>query len=183
MSNRQLLPPYTYVPGGPWPHPARSPRGHSWGRQQEDAAPIVADQWQASPAYLRGVELFNQGYYWEAHECWESLWHAHGRRGPTAELLQGLIKLAAAGVKVREGRAAGVRLHATKAARLLEKSRSGAGPYQLGLDLHECVRFALAIAANPPSDASPPGCPVACVFEFQLQPHLRPDIERQTGAG
>ena len=176
MSN-PLLPPYSYVPGGPWPHPTRSPQGHSWERGGRRVAPIVADQWQASPAYLRGVALFNAGYYWEAHECWESLWHAHGRRGPTAELLQGLIKLAAAGVKVREARPAGVRLHGAKAARLLENSQSGAGRYQLGLDLDECARFALEIATNPPIDTSLPGCPVASVFEFQLQPHMRPDIE------
>ena len=67
--------------------------------------PIVADGWALSPAYLRGVELFNAGYYWEAHESWEALWHAHGRRGPTAGVLQGLIKLAAAGVKIRERKA------------------------------------------------------------------------------
>ena len=121
------------------------------------------------------MALFNAGYYWEAHESWESLWHAHGRRGPTAELLQGLIKLAAAGVKVREGRPAGVRTHASRAARLFEKSRSEAGRFQLGLDLEECARHALEIATNPPIDTALPGCPVTCVFAFQLQPRTRPE--------
>ena len=139
MSSRLPLPPYTYVPGGAWPHPTHSPDGHSWGRQHGAIDPILADQWQSSPAYLQGVALFNAGYYWEAHESWESLWHAHGRRGPTADLLQGLIKLAAAGVKVREGRPAGVRTHASRAARLFEKSRREAGRFQLGLDLDECT--------------------------------------------
>ncbi|TGQ49534.1 DUF309 domain-containing protein, partial [Mesorhizobium sp. M1C.F.Ca.ET.210.01.1.1] len=23
-----------------------------------------------------GIDLFNHGYYWEAHEAWEPLWHA-----------------------------------------------------------------------------------------------------------
>jgi len=64
--------------------------------------------WQASAEYLRGIELFNHGYYWESHEVWESLWHAAGRTGPIADFLKGLIALAAAGVKVREGKAAGV---------------------------------------------------------------------------
>ena len=56
-----------------------------------------------SGRFRRAIELFNAGYYWEAHEVWEELWHVEGRRGPTAELLKALIKLAAAGVKVREG--------------------------------------------------------------------------------
>ena len=121
MSSDASLPPYTYVPGGLWPHPTRSPHGHSYGRQHGPVEAIVADQWQACPLYLRGITLFNTGYYWEAHECWEALWHAHGRRGPIAELLQALIKLAAAGVKVLEGRPSGVRTHATRAAGQFEK--------------------------------------------------------------
>ena len=62
------------------------------------------------------IELFNAGYYWEAHEAWEGLWHAHGRRGATADLIKGLIKLAAAGVKVRERRPRGVITHSRRAA-------------------------------------------------------------------
>ena len=106
------FPPYTYVPGGRWPHPTASPEGHSRHVRQIPAAAIADGNWSASPAYLRGLALFNAGYYWEAHEAWESLWHAHGRRGAVAMVIQALIKLAAAGVKVREGRPGGVRSHA-----------------------------------------------------------------------
>ena len=70
-----------------------------------DGYPMPADA-AASPMFRRGVALFNAGYYWEAHEAWEGLWHAYGRRGPTADVLKALIKLAAAGVKVREGQRA-----------------------------------------------------------------------------
>ena len=62
-----------------------------------------------SPRFLRGVSLFNAGYYWEVHEVWEGLWHAYGRRGVLADVIKALIKLAAAGVKVREGQEHGVR--------------------------------------------------------------------------
>ncbi len=139
MSSEPSLPPYSYVPGGPWPHPTSSPQGHLRGREPQAVSPVRADQWQDSPAYLRGIVLFNAGYYWEAHESWEALWHAHGRRGPTAKLLQALIKLAAAGVKVREGRTAGVRAHALGAARLFEESCREAGAWQFGLDLNQCA--------------------------------------------
>ena len=74
---------------------------------------------QYDPHYLAGIEFFNQCDFFEAHEAWEALWHACERRGPTADFLKGLIKLAAAGVKAREGRAAGVRRHALRATELL----------------------------------------------------------------
>ncbi len=71
-------PPYSYVPGGPFPHPIREPSGHSYGHRTEAVPPIEPDGWRDSPAYLRGIDLFNAGYYWEAHEAWEPLWHALG---------------------------------------------------------------------------------------------------------
>jgi hypothetical protein len=172
MSSRppEPLPPYTYVPGGPWPHPTRSPEGHRSGNQDPPALPIRDDAWEASAFYLRGIELFNAGYYWEAHEAWESLWHAHGRRGPTAEILQALIKLAAAGVKVREGRPAGVRTHAARAADLFERARRGGGAYQLGLDLAGWAHRALLLSAHPPTDPAPSGARVSRVFDFTIEP-------------
>ncbi len=106
MTGDEPLPPYTYVPGGPWPHP----NGLLPEEPARLAAPsaarnlIVDDAWQQSAPYLRGVALFNSGYYWEAHEEWESLWHASGRRGPTADILRALIKLAAAGAEGPERR-------------------------------------------------------------------------------
>ena len=64
--------------------------------------------------FRRGIDLFNAGYYWEAHEVWEEVWHACGRRGTRADILRALIKLAAAGVKVREQQEHGVRTHAQR---------------------------------------------------------------------
>src|SRR5688500_11645065 len=96
------LPPYAFVPGR-GPHPVSDPRGHSYNRAPERPAPIDPERWQQSQPYLFGFDLVNRGFYWEAHEVWEGLWHACGRSGPTADLLKGLIQLAAAGVKVRQG--------------------------------------------------------------------------------
>ena len=110
------FPPYAYV-SGRFPHPTSDPAGHSFGAPAEPAA-LDPDRWQACRPYLYGIDLFNHGYYWEAHEAWEGLWHGCGRAGPAADLLKGLIRLAAAGVKVREGRPAGVRSHAAAAGRL-----------------------------------------------------------------
>ena len=176
MSSQQpaSLPPYSYVPGGPWPHPRASSEGHSRDLVMTPVDPIGTNGWASSPAYLRGIELFNAGYYWEAHEWWEALWHAHGRKGATATVLQGLIKLAAAGVKVREQRPEGVRTHAARAAVHFEKSRQEAGRFQLGLDLDEWIAHARAVAGDPPVDPAPPGSPVSRVFGFRLEPGAAP---------
>lgn len=113
----EALPPYTYVPGRS-PHPESDPAGHSFGRARTVPPPLDPARWADSRAYLRGLDLFNHGFYWESHEAWEGLWHAAGRRGPSADFLKGLIRLAAAGVKHREEKAGGVRSHAAAAARL-----------------------------------------------------------------
>lgn len=62
--------------------------------------------------------MFNAGYYWEAHEAWEGVWIAAGRQGLVADYVKGLIKLAAAGVKIREGSAVGAQRHLTRAEEL-----------------------------------------------------------------
>ena len=41
-----------------------------------------------------GVELFNTGRYWEAHEAWEREW-TPDRRGPDSGFYKGLIQVAA----------------------------------------------------------------------------------------
>src|SRR5918994_4594460 len=116
------LPPYSYVPGHT-PHPVSDPRGHMHGHRAAAPNPLDPARWEESAAYRYGVDLFNHGFYWEAHEAWESLWHAAGRSGATADFLKGLIKLAAAGVKAREGRAAGVQSHAQRAIELFHSAR------------------------------------------------------------
>lgn len=169
-ADRNDRPPYSYVPGGPWPHPIREPGGHSYGHRSEPVPAVESDDWRESAAYLRGVDLFNDGYYWEAHEAWESLWHALGRRGPRADLIKALIKLAAAGVKVREGQTGGVVSHAGRAAALFEGVARDAGPRLLGLDLIAMAATARRVAERPPTDASPTGAPVAVVFDFRIEP-------------
>src|SRR5688500_5761073 len=129
------LPPYSYVPGRELPHPTSNPRGHSYGRHEPPAMPLAEETWRQNETWLYAIDLFNQGCYWEAHEAWEALWHAADRKGPTADLLKGLIKLAAAGVKASEGRPAGVRQHAQRAAELLAGAKAlGVSAFGISLD-------------------------------------------------
>src|SRR5262245_13629335 len=130
------LPPYTYVPGQN-PHPTADPEGHSFGARHEEPGPVGPESWAASRPYLFGIDLFNHGFYWEAHEVWEGLWHACGRSGTTADFLKGLIQMTAAGVKVRQGVPRGVASLGAGAVELFQKVLDdlGAGRDRyLGLD-------------------------------------------------
>jgi len=117
-SPERPLPAYSYV-SGLSPHPVSDPRGHSYRAAHSKVEPLDESSYTTNANYLYAIDLFNHGYYWEAHEEWERLWHAAGRNGSTADFLKGLIKLAAAGVKLREGRAAGVVQHARRASELI----------------------------------------------------------------
>jgi predicted metal-dependent hydrolase len=137
-----------------------------------------ATRWRESREYLRGLDLFNHGYYWEAHEAWEALWHAVGRGGLLGDFLKGLIKLAAAGVKAREGRPAGATRHARRAEALFLKTakRMGAEPSAaedrlMGFSLEELIAIARRLAENPPSvPLRDPVPPVEIIFNFRLLP-------------
>lgn len=131
------FPPYTYVPGLT-PHPVSDPQGHTYGEKPSPAAKPQPEAWAESREYLRGIDLFNHGFYWEAHEVWEELWIAAGRRGVVADFLKGLIKLAAAGVKLREGNPRGAMRH-------LQRSRELFRAVELELGIDDARYFGLAL--------------------------------------
>jgi uncharacterized protein len=127
------FPAYPYIPG-------QNPR------PQNPHIPGVAiepQRWWQNSTYLLGVDLFNAGYYWEAHEQFEGLWLAAGRKGVVADFFKALIKLAAAGVKQRMNQPASVRSQALRAAQLL---RGVAEDRFLGLNLPELIAWAEAIS-------------------------------------
>ncbi len=112
------LPPYTYYPGSGMPHPVRDPKGHSHGKKHapgQGPRALSPENWSTNRNYLLGLDFFNLGFYWEAHEEWEKLWRVSGADTTVGRFLKGLIKLAAAGVKVRERSIHGVRRHAASA--------------------------------------------------------------------
>jgi len=161
-SCRRLLPdepfpPYSFVPGQ-YPHPVSDPRGHRHGQEPERVEAVDPDLWQGCRPYLYALDLFNHGYYWEAHETWEGLWHACGRKGLTADFLKGLIKLAAAGVKVRErgGIRRGILSHAQGAAELFRRTAERLGDAAaryLGLRVSDLLTYAQQVEASAAGNA------------------------------
>ena len=186
------FPPYTYVPGLA-PHPFSDPAGHSYGRPRPAPKEPNPERWWDCKEFLYGIDLFNGpapldgsssrlrpefrdvfvGYYWEAHETWEGLWHACGRRGPTADFLRGLIKLAAAGVKVREGVPEGVASHARRAAAIFRSAAerlNGPDARVFGLCLGDLLAHARTVEATAATVEGDRDEGVKIVFPFVLFP-------------
>src|ERR1700731_518169 len=76
------FPPHAYLPGRQ-PHPVRDPAGHSY---HFGPMPVAAEASLGSDVFLWGLDLFNHGYYWEAHEAWEGLWQVVDRGAPSRML-------------------------------------------------------------------------------------------------
>lgn len=165
------MPAYSYAPGK-FPHPIRDPEGHSFGAAAEEVANFDPRQWRECRPYLRGIDLFNHGFYWEAHESWEAVWHAAGRQGTVADFIKGLIKLAAACVKAREGSANGVARHATRGDKLFcyAQATLGIESSMMGLSLAELREFAQRLEAGADEVVDTSGEPVVRIHEFLLDP-------------
>jgi hypothetical protein len=163
------LPPYAYLPGKN-PHPVRDPTGHS---HHVEPLPVATEASLGSDPFLWGLDLFNHGYYWEAHEAWEGLWQVADRDGSLRMLLKGLILLSAAGVKIRERKNAAATRHAMRAAALfrqLLKVQDSAFERALGMrpeTLAEHAEAATRITAELP--ATPPGQLNPCSISFSDQ--------------
>jgi hypothetical protein len=169
---QKSLPPYAYLPGKN-PHPVRDPAGHSY---HAEPIPVGAEASLSSDAFLWGLDLFNHGYYWEAHEAWEGLWQVADRDGPLRTLFKGLILLSAAGLKIRERKNAAAARHAKRATavlRQLTKVPDRTFERALGMSpaaLAECAEAATRIPADLQAPA--PG-QAQLVFNFILGANFR----------
>jgi Domain of unknown function (DUF309) len=149
------------------------PAGHSY---HVEPIPVAVAASLSSDAFLWGLDLFNHGYYWEAHEAWEDLWQVADRGGPLSMLFKGLILLSAAGVKIRERKNAAAARHAKRAASLfrqLTKVPNRAFERVLGMSaaaLAECAEAATRMPAD--SEATAAGQPEP-VFDFILGSNSR----------
>ncbi len=63
--------------------------------------------------FHKGVRLFNQARFWEAHEAWEAVWLRHPEDGRF--FIQGLIQLAAAYHQLRRRIYRGFLIHLRRA--------------------------------------------------------------------
>ncbi|MER8948066.1 DUF309 domain-containing protein [Mesorhizobium sp. M0809] len=175
MSRPRLLPEksfptYAYLPGK-HPHPVRHPLGHSY---RNEPVTIALAEALGSDVFRWGIDLFNHGYYWEAHEAWEPLWHAAKRSTQHRLFFKGLILLAAAGVKIREGKRVAAVRHATKAAALFRQvvtMPSRLFETALGMTPAALAEYAEAAVTSRVLPEPKPDQPEP-VFDFILAPKL-----------
>lgn len=104
------------------------------------------------PLYLAGIQLFNAGDYFEAHEAWEELWQETA--GPQRRFYQGLIQTAVGLLHFCNGNLRG-------AISLYRSSQDYLRPFQpqyLGVNLTTfseqlAACFAALLSSSSPADA------------------------------
>jgi len=100
---RRPFPPYRYLPfgsGKSLPHPRNDPAGHAYSEEEDYLPHFSPEEWRDCEPYLYAMDLFNHGYWWEAHEALETVWLAAGQRASVCgRFVQGLIQVAGAQLK------------------------------------------------------------------------------------
>jgi hypothetical protein len=114
------------------------------------------------PRYLRGLELYACGRYWDSHEEWEELWHP--ATGATRHFLQGLIQLDAALIHTERRHWGGVANLLRRAIGHLEQCPDGMGGLNVARLRVEMRRYREAIVAL--RDGAPGE------FDWELKPKL-----------
>jgi len=95
--------------------------------------------------FLRFIELFNAGHYWESHEVLEQPWRAN-----RSDFYQGLIIYASAFVHAQRGNPRGVRLQLLK----VQQKLPPYSPYYLGIDVDALLADASRILRMLDEDPS-----------------------------
>ena len=119
-----------HIPGKT-PRPTESPAFDA-----AQAAPIYTldRQWRENAAYLYGIDLYNAGYFWEAHEVWEAVWARAAGNSRERLLVQGLIQLSNACLKIAMDRCEAARRLLEIAQEKLAEAAHG-GPTVMGVEI------------------------------------------------
>lgn len=132
------LPPYIFIPGIN-PHPKKE-SGHMEGKGDPIASQIDPDHPEDNEFLRYSIDLYNHGFYWESHVYFEALWNAHNRQGAIADLMKGMIKLGAAGVKINIDQTVAALGHFDRAMELFESVKASEGERFIGFDLVDLIR-------------------------------------------
>ncbi len=114
---------------------------------------------QADPRFQQGVELFNAGEWYAAHDLFEELWHETA--DPERRSLQGILQVAVAQLHLQRGNRRGATILFGEALGRLKRP----GTPDLGLDLASLCRAAQQRLEALQLDGDPESCTVP-VLEF-----------------
>ncbi len=150
------FPTEAFTPGRD-PRPSPDAEGQALRREDQPVGVLSPEDWPTSEHYLYGVDLYNAGYFWEAHEAWEGLWYACKRDEIQSQFIRGLIQCAAGCLKVRLGAPRGVQKLFEQGTERLNEVAAASGALYMGV---EVARFASEICAFGASEpASVEGWP------------------------
>jgi uncharacterized protein len=129
------VPPHAYVPGLNARHP------EDWfdhiKASVTDETPI--ELLGQTEAWLVGLSYFHDGYFWECHEVLEAVWMRAPDPSPERTIIQAMIQLANARLKIRMGKPNAARRLCTMVDDLLQQC--GAGEAILGLRLSDIAAW------------------------------------------
>jgi uncharacterized protein len=142
------LPAGRYIPG-------RSPKEeHRKDLPKIKVEDLPPEQWQKNEAYLYGFDLYRHGFFYEAHEVWEELWHKMGHKTIPGLLLKALIQNAAVQLKMLSGDLKTAGRMRLRAGNLLEQVLASIRPREdfMGLSLVSLLKD-LSESENPQKSA------------------------------
>jgi uncharacterized protein len=130
-----LVPPHAHVPGLNARHP------EDWfdhiKASVTDETPI--ELLSQTEAWQVGLSYFHDGYFWECHEVLEAVWMRAPDPSPERALIQAMIQLANARLKIRMGKPNAARRLCAMVDDLLQQC--GAAETILGLRLSEITAW------------------------------------------
>lgn len=97
MGDAIPFPPHAYVPG----QNARHPEGWFDEIKQSVTPSIPTGQLHMTTAWAAGLAYFDAGYFWECHEVLEAVWMRAPKGTVEREMVQALIQLANARLKLK----------------------------------------------------------------------------------
>ena len=109
---------------------------------------------QADPRFQQGLELFNAGEWYAAHDIFEELWHETA--DPERRSLQGILQVAVAQLHLPRGNRRGATILFGEALGRLKRP----GTPDLGLDLEALCRAAQQRLEALQQDGDPESCTV-----------------------
>ena len=115
---------------------------------------------EADPRFQQGLDLFNAGEWYAAHDLFEELWHETA--DPERRSLQGILQVAVAQLHLQRGNRRGATILFGEALGRLKRP----GTPDLGLDLEALCRAAQQRLEALQQDRDPESCTVP-VLQFQ----------------
>lgn len=144
------LPESPYVPGQT---PQKKRKEFQGWKLPETAAFTEEARWRENAFYLFGLDCFNAGHYWEAHEVWsEPLRASRGLDDRQYSFFKALIQVSAVMLHLKCEKPVPAGVTAKNAAGILEEIIHEHGPAYLGMELHETIKnLRTAVSSRTPA--------------------------------